>query len=470
MTMRETQHTEWKESWRDEFLKWISGFANAEGGTLVIGRNDAGHVVGVADAARLLEEIPNKVRDVLGIMVDVNLRQESGKDFLEIVVEPYPYPVSYKGAYHYRSGSTKQELKGAALDRFLLAKQGRHWDGVPVPGFGISDLSPEALNRFRALAGQGNRVADGLLTAPDGELIDKLHLREGTLLKRAAILLFGRDPERLITGAFLKIGFFHTDSDLRYHDEIHGDLFTQVERGLDLLLTKYLKSEISYWRAQRIERLPVPDNALREALINAIAHKDYAAAAPIQVSVYPDKLMIWNPGHLPEGWTLDHLLAKHASHPFNPEIANTFFHASLLESWGRGFDLIRRACRAHDSPEPTLRWDNGLWVEFRFPVGATPPVTPPVAPPVAPSVSEPLAALVRLIGNGTFGAQAIREGLGLKDRAHVRDAYVNPAIAAGIIELTVPDKPKSRLQQYRLTTLGRQALAAMDQPPRPNNT
>jgi ATP-dependent DNA helicase RecG len=100
--MSEDQNTKWNESWRDEYLRWVCAFANSEGGTLVIGRNDKGAVVGLKDSARLLEEIPNKVRDILGIMVAVNLRQEpgKGKDYLEIAVKPYPYPVSYKGEYH----------------------------------------------------------------------------------------------------------------------------------------------------------------------------------------------------------------------------------------------------------------------------------------------------------------------------------------------------------------------------------
>ena len=150
--MREAQHIEWKESWRDEYLRWICGFANAEGGVLVIGRNDKGKAVGVKDARRLLQEIPNKVRDILGIMVDVNLVEEAGKEILEIVIEPYPSPVSYKGEYHYRSGSTKQELKGAALHRFLLRKQGRHWDDAPVPGLDTTDCSQSGLQLFRTRA------------------------------------------------------------------------------------------------------------------------------------------------------------------------------------------------------------------------------------------------------------------------------------------------------------------------------
>ena len=111
--MSEHQTVEWKESWRDEYLKWICGFANAQGGILVIGKNDKGELVGLQNAKKLLEDIPNKARDILGIMVAVNLREEAGKAYLEIVVESYPYPVSYKGEYHLRSGSTKQELKGA---------------------------------------------------------------------------------------------------------------------------------------------------------------------------------------------------------------------------------------------------------------------------------------------------------------------------------------------------------------------
>jgi ATP-dependent DNA helicase RecG len=174
MTMKENQHTEWKESWRDDYLRWVCGFANAEGGSLVIGRNDKGHVVGVANAARLLEEIPNKVRDVLGIMVDVNLLVEGGKELLEIRVEPYPSPISYKGEYHFRSGSTKQELKGAALSHFLLKKQGLHWDGVALPGLKVGDLDAGALALFRQQAVRSQRLPEAALQESDAALLERL--------------------------------------------------------------------------------------------------------------------------------------------------------------------------------------------------------------------------------------------------------------------------------------------------------
>jgi ATP-dependent DNA helicase RecG len=363
----EHQHVEWKEIWRDEYLKWISGFANAEGGVLVIGMNDKGKIVGVPDARKLLVDLPNKVRDVLGILVKVNLKRTAGVEYLEIVVDPYPYPVSYKGEYHIRSGSTKQELKGAALDRFLLRKVGRHWDGVPLPNLVVKQLSRPAINLFRQLARHSQRLDSATLKQPVPALIEKLHLFDGNYLKRAAALLFHRDPERFITGAFVKIGFFRTNADLLYHDEIHGDLFTQVEKTMDLLLTKYLRAGISYRGIQRFETFPVPEAALRVALLNAIIHKDYSSGTPIQISVYQDKLMLWNAGELPPDWTVAKLKGKHSSRPFNPDVANAFFRAGMIEAWGRGIELILQACRDANTQEPALLYEQaGLWVEFAF--------------------------------------------------------------------------------------------------------
>ncbi len=453
--MKENQQIEWKESWRDEYLRWICGFANAEGGVLHIGRNDRGVVVGVPDSARLMEDIPNKVRDILGIMVGVNLREEAGKEYLEIVVEPYPYPVSYKGEYHLRSGSTKQELKGAALDKFLLRKQGKHWDGVPVPQVAVKDLSKAAIDRFRKLARQSQRLDSAILRESAPGLIEKLRLRDAAHLKRAAVLLFHPDPERFVTAAFVKIGFFRTNTDLLYHDEIHGDLFAQVEKTMDLLLTKYLKAGLTYQGLQRFETFPVPEAALREALLNAVIHKDYSAGAPIQISVYADKLMLWNPGELPPAWTVAKLKGKHPSHPFNPDVANAFFRAGMIESWGRGIERIMEACRAAGTPVPVLRYEPaGLWVEFAYP--AVPKGTP--TDPVADPVADPVEMLIIVVGGRSLAPSEIQKRLGLKHRPTFRANYLRPALEGGLVEMTLPEKPSSRLQQYRLTVVGKTRL------------
>jgi len=365
--MKEDQHIEWKEVWRDEYLRGVCAFANAEGGVMTIGRNNKGEAVGVENAQQLLVELPNKIRDMLGIMVGVHLVRKAGKELIEIRVDPYPTPISYKGEYYFRSGSTKQELKGAALSRFLLRKQGRTWDSVPTPNVALRNLSKSAIAKFRKLAKQSRRLHTATLKERDSVLIEKLDLVEGTYPKRAAVLLFHPEPEKFFPGAYVKIGYFQTESDLLYHDEIHGDLFTQAEKTIDLLTTKYLKASISYRGIQRLETLPVPEEALRESVLNALIHRDYDIGAPIQIRVYADRLRIWNPGELPENWSLEKLLKPHASRPFNPSIANAFFRAGEVESWGRGIQRIFDACRAAKVKKPVIQYEKGdIWIEFSF--------------------------------------------------------------------------------------------------------
>ena len=129
-TMQECQNTEWKETWNDEYLKWICGFANAQGGRLYIGIDDSNHIIGLPNAKKLLEDIPNKIVNALGIVSEVNLQKKDNLEYLEIIVSPSTLPIAYRGVYYYRSGSTKQELRGVALQDFLFRKMGISWDDM----------------------------------------------------------------------------------------------------------------------------------------------------------------------------------------------------------------------------------------------------------------------------------------------------------------------------------------------------
>jgi ATP-dependent DNA helicase RecG len=364
--MRESQHIEWKESWHDDYIKWICGFANASGGMLIIGKNDKGDITGIKNAKKLLDDIPNKVKNILGIIVDVNYNRHLSKEYIEIKVDPQIYPVNYKGQYHYRSGSTKQELKGSALDSFLLKKHGLHWDGIPIPHLCIDSFEQKPFTDFAKRAIQSKRLDDNVLNEDTFSILKKLRLVEGEYIKKAAALLFYDDPEAYVIGAYIKIGFFQTDADLIYQDEIHGNLFQQVEKTMDLLLTKYLKAYISYEKLQRVENFLFPEPALRETLLNAVVHKDYASGNPIQISVYDDKIIFWNAGRLPEELTIEQLHQKHPSIPFNPLIAATFFRAGYIEAWGRGIEKIMDECRhAKISPPIIQNQFNGIQVKFQ---------------------------------------------------------------------------------------------------------
>lgn len=172
--MAESQNIEWKESWRDDYLKWICGFANAQGGKIYIGVDDTGKVVGVQNGKRLLEEIPNKIQTNLGFLADVNLLSKNGLDYIEIIVNPSSYPISYRGEYHFRSGSTKQILRGVALTEFISSKTGIRWEDSVIEGVTAEDLDKESFDIFRREAVRSKRMTKDDLNMSNTELLDSL--------------------------------------------------------------------------------------------------------------------------------------------------------------------------------------------------------------------------------------------------------------------------------------------------------
>ena len=338
---KENQNIECKRSWRDEYLKWICGFANAQGGKLYIGIDDNGNVCGVKDAHRLSEDIPNKIVMLLGIVADVNLLQKDGKDYIEIDVAPSNVPISLKGVYHYRSGSTKQELNGIALQQFVLKKLGRTWDDIICEQATPDDIDRKAIDYFLRKAVDAQRLPEESLGEATENVLKNLHLidSEGKL-KNAAVLLFGKCPQDFITGVYFKIGFFGSDeSDLIFQDFIEGNILKMCDLVVETLKAKYLISPIHYEGLQRIEPLEIPEEALREAIFNSIIHKDYMGA-DIQMKVWKDRIELWNYGKLPDELPVEKLFMPHASNARNKNIAFAFYKAGFIEAWGRGISKI----------------------------------------------------------------------------------------------------------------------------------
>jgi len=351
----EKQNVEWKESWRDEYLKWICGFANAQGGVLEVGRDDDGRIVGIDNAEQLLVELPNKIRQTMGIVTDVNHCRESGKDYIAITVPPQHNAISYHGKYYYRSGSTNQELSGYSLDELLLGKYGRTWDSVPVPRVSPADFWHDAFDVFRRKAIASKRLTQEDVDVSDVELLQSLKLTEGDYLLKAAVLLFHQDPEKWCLGSYVKIGYFESPADLLYQDEIGGPILTIPDKVIDTIYTKYFKGLIHYEGLQRVDRYPMPREALREAVLNAVVHRSYETGSPIQIKVFDDRVYIFNDARLPAGTTDASLQKAHKSAPYNPLIANAFFRSGQIEAWGRGIEKMKTACANDGLPEPEFR-------------------------------------------------------------------------------------------------------------------
>ena len=350
--MTESQNIEWKESWRDEYLKWICGFANAQGGRIYIGIDDMGKIIGIRNGKKLLEEIPNKIQTNLGFLADINLLSKDGLEYIEIIVNPSSYPVSYKGEYHFRSGSTRQVLRGTALTEFISSKTGIRWEDSIIEGVSVEDLDKESFDIFRREAVRSKRMTKADLDMSNAELLGSLDLLKNGKLTRAAVLLFHRNPQKWMFGTYTKIGKFGKGSDLQYQDEVIGSLFMQAERVIELIYLKYLKAPITYENMTRVETYPFPKDAIREALYNALVHSRWSGGIPVQIRIEDDAMYISNECVFPSDWTVDSLLQRHQSRPYNPKIARAFFRAGYIESWGRGIQKIFEVCNEYGTSKP----------------------------------------------------------------------------------------------------------------------
>lgn len=208
------------------------------------------------------------------------------------------------------------------------------------------------------------------LTIP--ELFEKLRLTENGQLKRAAIVLFGKEPAKFYPNTFVKIGRFgKDDADLKFQETEEGNLILLLQAVLNQLNHKFLTRAIDFEGMHRIEKGEYPVAAIREMLLNALVHRNYMGA-PIQIRVYNEKISIWNEGTLPDGLTLDALKRSHSSRPRNPIIADVCFKGGYIDAWGRGIIKIIDACKQADLPEPEMRELDGGFIIILYKDNVTP--------------------------------------------------------------------------------------------------
>ncbi len=356
---QENQNIEHKRLWKDEYLKWVSGFANANGGKIYIGIDDDLTVVGVDKVHQLLEDIPNKIINNTGIFPETNHLEIVGKDVIEIIISPSMMPVSYRGVYYYRSGATKQELRGTALHQFLLKKMGLNWEDMPCDGVTIDDIDDSAIEYFLDHAIAEGRMDPKARKSTTADVLANLGLIKEGIPTNGAVLLFGKYPQRKFATSSFKIGRFGiSDADLLNQDEITGNLIQMTDKIMQVLSEKYLIRPIHYEGLVRKEPLEIPQEALREIIFNSIVHK-LQIGTWNQMSIYDDHIHLWNEGVLPDEYTVETLMDKHISKPRNPKMARAFYLAGFIEAWGRGYEKIFAEFDKANLERPTFKVEQG---------------------------------------------------------------------------------------------------------------
>jgi len=202
------------------------------------------------------------------------------------------------------------------------------------------------------------------LALPD--LFEKLRLTENGQLKRAALVMFGKDPGKFYPNTFVKIGRFgKNDADIKFQETEEGNIIQLIQIVLNQLNHKFLTRPIEFVGMHRIEKGEYPIAAIREMLLNALVHRNLMGA-PIQIRVYNDKINIWNEGSLPAGLTLDALKRSHSSRPRNPIIADVCFKGGYIDAWGRGTIKIIDTCKQAELPEPEMKELDGGFIITLF--------------------------------------------------------------------------------------------------------
>ena len=361
IALGESETLEFKESFGDEALEAIGAFANAKGGTLLIGVKDSKEIKGLQIGTNTLEEIANRIQNVTDPRLQPSLAviQHENKNILAIQISKKTgAPISIRGRYFRRVAKTTQRMSHEEIMQAMIASTGLSWDAFPETSSSLDDLDPQRINRFiTEVTKLGRRPIPEQVS--DFEFLTKIGLIQNDIPTRASLLLFGKNPEQYFSSAFLKIGRFRSPIHIVDDREVHGTLIDQLDGAMKWFRDR-LSTEFSFTgKPQREVHWEYPLNAIREAIVNTLCHRDYTSAAHSQVRLYDDRLEIWNSGTLPPPLTPESLLEEHDSIPRNRKIAEAFFYMGLIERWGSGTTRIAAELQKANLPPPKFESKSG---------------------------------------------------------------------------------------------------------------
>jgi ATP-dependent DNA helicase RecG len=361
----ETQDLEFKESLRlkDEIGETVSAFSNSNDGVVLVGVSDGGEPIGVDIGGNTLEELANHIKRNTDpqIFPTVKIQEVSGKKVVMVGVrENQEKPVFFKDKAYKRVGKTNQRISSSEL-RKLAKESGErvYWDERVCEDASLEDIDEEKVRWFLKEA-RHKRGLDINESSPVEVALLRLKLLKDGKPTNGAVLLFGKDPQRRFIQSEVKcIRFKGVDVtgemiDLRTVDRDAFDQLVETEKFIFNNIA--LSAWIEEGKIQRQERWEYPPKAIREALANAISHRDYETTSKVQVRIFDDRMEFWNPGMLPEGWTVETLKQVHESIPRNPAIAKQFFWVKYIEEVGTGTNKIIEWCIDWGLPEPEFEF------------------------------------------------------------------------------------------------------------------
>jgi len=344
----ESNKLEFKERFSNSVLKTISAFANTYGGLIIVGVNNRREVAGIDADDRNYQRILNTVINKLGITPDFELINVQSKSILAIEVNKSYIPVSFEGRYYKRVGNTTREMNFEELKRFF--QRDLRWERLSERDFKIDEIDENSVRSFLRAAKAKGRLTVFNGDEPIEEIFRKLGLMENGKINNAGMLLFGKNPQKYFDHARVRVVRLKDNITIIGDRWIEGNLFNQY-RETEEAIKNFINVRYEIKGFEREDIWDYPLEAIREAIANAILHRDYLRAINVQIKVYDDRIWFYNVGGLPEDWDTEKLLSSHASMPRNPTIFNIFYLAGIVESVGSGIERMSNALKEAGLPE-----------------------------------------------------------------------------------------------------------------------
>jgi ATP-dependent DNA helicase RecG len=447
---------EYKESFASSMARELVAFANSAGGKILIGVRDDGTIAGVHDSNDLRAKVQDVARNCdppvkvlvepLGKVVVVHVRESENK------------PVQCREGFFWRQGAGTQKLSRDEIRDFFRSEGAVKFDLALCSKFRYpQDFDRDKYNAWVEESGitRKGRVEDVLVN------IEAAERSAGRLVMRnAGVLFFAKDVYHFFPQAYVTclLAKGRDKADILDRKDFRGGVVSDIEESLRFIE----RNTRTAYRIEKLRREDVPEypvRALREAITNAVMHRDYfEAGANVFVEIYDDRIEVSNPGGLPKGLTRAELGTRSIRR--NALIADLLQRISFIEKAGTGIRRMREEAKKNGCPEPTFEANGFFTATFR---PRTPQVTPQVTPEVTPQVEQvphkyrtstaQVGALLKA-AREPCTREALQAATRIKHRQHFLNAILKPVLSAGWLEMTIPDKPRSSKQKYRTTELG----------------
>jgi ATP-dependent DNA helicase RecG len=448
-------------------LKTLLAFANTAGGRLIVGVADDRQVIGVEHPLDEEERLCSLIADSIAprLVPNVELMTVEGKTLLVVEVflsglrPHYLKAAGSENGVYVRLGSTNRQADRELIAELRRSAEGIAFDELPMPELSTDDLDQAAMKSLfqgdRKL-GEEELVTLKLLTHEQGRVVPT----------KGAVLLFGKDRIRYFPDAWIQCGRFlgQDKAEIFDHIELHDHLPRAVE-SIMLFLKKHAMRGADFSEIRRKDVWSIPLGILREVVINALVHADYSQrGAPTRIAFFDDRIEVENPGILLPGMTIEDM-KQGVSKIRNSVIARIFRELDLIEQWGSGVRRIFKEAEEQNLPEPQIV-EIGMRIRFIVPLAeylkipATPETGGESGAQLRAQSGAQSKATLYALREGRLSASELAEAMGLKSKTGAFKRTVKALLAHHLIEYTIPGKPSSRLQKYRLTPEGKAVISA----------